>query len=157
MSARYTALSDPIQVLSSDLNNLNDGAFSRHVNVTSIIQSRRSLPDDALFANFVLSLANFESPRSTSASVSLFLVPNHVTVLDIPATPTLASNPELAVNYHSGTLILDSSSVPYVGVFTVVNLPSVDFFPVILNRTGVVFPSSGNVLRMYTYGYEDVT
>lgn len=160
MTARYTAVSGPIYLLDTDtgqnkLDSLSDGTNSQTTNTEGITFSNDQVDERHIFGDFFISLGQQENPRRIGAFVSLFLVPITVSAVGVRSEPSVQV-PEMLNNYYVGSFSLDDSYMPRFGFIGAVRLPPMDFFPVVRNETGQRFASTGNILTVYTYGYEDI-
>lgn len=156
MATRYTSLSSEIRLLegsATGIDGLSSEAFTKHTDVDSIEYLNSN--HRHIFADFLLSIATQANPRDKNAIVSLFLIPRVENAFSIVITPTLSTT-DMFNAYYAGCAVFDESADPRIAVISGIRLPPFNFFPVLRNQTGQALAGTGNVLSMYTYGYEDV-
>lgn len=159
MVARYTPVSEAVYLLETDtganqLNGLTDGSHTRVTNTEDVQVSNDQFDERHIFGDFFISIATQEGPRREGAFLALYLVPIITSAIGLRTEPS-AEVPEMLNNYYVGSFAMDSTQLPRHGVIGAVRLPPVDFFPVIQNESGQRLANTGNILTVYTYGYED--
>lgn len=155
MVAKYTALSSEKSLMGSQLNSISNGNYSKTTSVSDITLSNDEIGERYIFGDFVFKLASQSGNRGNDSIVTLFLVPLYSSggqVINPVEGMTSLTN-----NYYAGHAEFDSSSSSRTVIIRGIRLPPSDFFPVINNRTGQSFGTSGNSLSVFAYGYEDVT
>lgn len=155
MVAKYTALSNEKPLLGSTLNSLLNNGFSKTTDVSNITISNDQVDERYIFGDFVIKIGTQGGNRNGDAIVALYLIPLYTVGQEI-INPVEGLS-QLNANYFVGHGSLDASSASRVAVIRGVRLPPSDYFPVVSNKTGQAFASSGNGLSVFSYGYEDVT
>lgn len=148
MSAKWTALSSEVSLLTTEMNSLSNGSFCT---ASAAIDNDTATTHRDLLCILELALAAQGSARSTGATVSVYFLPTE----DGGTTYSDATDGCIQINLVA-VFTFDAATTARTVIKSGIPLPPADFKVVVKNSTGQALAASANTLVMKRYSTEDV-